>query len=299
MKIILFKIIYWPPINKLIRIVLSTCHYFRITKLKIPPSGKITITLPDNKSFLIDTNQTSFLANVICWKGAFAFEYSKIFYDLVKEMNVFVDIGANIGFYSLLAVKANNNIEVHAFEPAMGPFVYLEKNIDLNRVNNRIRKYKIALSDSIGIIDFYEYKNPKYKYLKYNLGGVSCEVNNTMSNNMEKTQVEATTLNDFANNNLQSGIDLIKIDTEGTENKILENAKAILESIRPIIICETLFNKIEGDLDLLMKKNNYLFYNFVNDKLIKVETIVRKTDNGVRDCFFVPKEKEELIIKYI
>ncbi|MBC8321726.1 MAG: FkbM family methyltransferase [Bacteroidetes bacterium] len=299
MKTIFYKIIYWHPVNKLIRVTLIIVHYLRITKLKIPPSGKISVSLPEGKRVIIETNQTSYLTNVICWKGVFAFEYSRIFYDLIREMSVFIDIGANIGFYSLLAVKASENIKVYAIEPATGPFIFLQKNIELNKENARVNSYKIALSDTISSIDFYEHKNPKYRYLNYNLGGISSEVNTTQSNNLIKTKVDSTTLDYFAKNNLKEAVDLIKIDTEGTESRILENACEILEKIRPIIICETLYNKIEFKLDFLMKNHDYLFFNYMDNRLVKVDTIIRDEDNGVRDCFFVPKEKEYLITKYL
>lgn len=222
-----------------------------------------------------------------------------IFYDLVKQMSVFIDIGANIGFYSLLAARANENIEIHAFESASGPFVFLKKNIELNKVIERVIPHRIALSDNIGKIEFYEHKNPKYGYLAYNLAGVSSEVIDAKSDNVLKTEVRSTTLDNFVKNEVTKSIDIIKIYTEGTENRILENGSDILNRIRPIIICETLFNKIETQLDSLMNSHDYLFFNYSDNKLIKVETIIRNKDNGVRDCFFVPKEKESLVTKYL
>lgn len=299
MKTTLYKIIYWHPINKLLRIILTIGHKLGITKFKIPPSGKISFSLHGGKKILMETNQTSYLTNIIYWDGIFAFEYSRIFYDLVKRMNIFIDVGANIGFYSLLALNANEKIKVYAFEPATGPFVFLKKNIELNKTKGRINLYKIALSDNIGKIDFYEHRNTKYNYLKYNLGGVSSEIINPRLDPSLRREVNSTTLNKFVENYSIKDIDLIKIDTEGTENRILENGSEILEKIRPIIICETLFCNIEVQLDSLMKRYDYLFYNYLDNKLVKVDSIIRNEDNGVRDCFFIPKEKESLLTKYL
>ncbi len=48
--------------------------------------------------------------------------------------------------------------------------------------------------------------------------------------------------------NNEEELDLIKLDTEGTEHLILKHANIILEKFKPIVICETLYNTIEPEL---------------------------------------------------
>ena len=81
-------------------------------------------------------------------------------------------------------------------------------------------------------------------------------------------------------------VDLIKLDTEGTEHLILRGAEELLHRHQPILICETLFNVIEGDLERIMKQYNYRFFNYMDGRLYETDTLIRKADNGVRDCFF-------------
>jgi FkbM family methyltransferase len=285
--------------NRIIRNILRVFNNFGLISFVIPPSGKFKVKLKNKEEVTFVTNQTSFLTSIIYWKGLYEFEYSKIFIDLIESMSLFVDVGANIGFYSVLASKLSKNIQVYAFEPASGPFKFLEKNININNLQSSITPFMVALSGKNGAIDFYEYKNPKYSYLKYNLGGVSSELNLKETANLNKTRVKSITIDDFIKEESIYEIDLIKLDTEGTEDKILKAGNILLKKIRPIIICETLFNNIEIELDGLMRKNDYLFYNSLGNKLQKVETIIRKTDNGIRDCFFVPIEKEHLVTKYL
>jgi len=94
-------------------------------------------------------------------------------------------------------------------------------------------------------------------------------------------------------------VDLIKLDTEGNEDLILTYADEVIKKFRPIIICETLFNTIEESLENIMTQYNYGFYNHTEKGLVKVSSIKREFDNGIRNCFFVPKEKEELIKDYL
>ncbi len=300
MKEIFYKLIYSSSINYIVRNLLKFLNNIGITNFKIPPSGLVRFKTPDNKSFKLYTNQTSYLTYVIYWKGLLAFEYTGIFYDLVKHCSTFMDIGSNIGYYSILARISNPKIRITAFEPASGPFNFLDKNVNVNFNDASIDTNRIALSDKAGEIKFYEYKNPKYGYITENLGGTSSEIEKSDSNLESEVTVKSDTLaNYLVSKKGYQKIDLIKIDTEGTEDKILRQSGDLLDIKRPIIICETLFNKIEDKLEDLFRKHDYLFFNHKDGRLIETETIIRKLDNGIRDCFFVPREKVSIIEKYL
>ena len=187
---------------------------------------------------------------------------------------------------------------MYAFEPASGPLHFLHENVTLNSLENKVHIYDVAISDRQGEITFFEQRNPKYKYLKYNLGGMSGEIPDKQKTKFKPYQVKTITLDQFTKNHKIDGIGLIKIDTEGTEDKILTAASKTIKRDRPIIICETLFNTIEDKMETIMKNHGYLFFNFKDGKLEQVNTIIRDKDDGVRDCFFIPPEKEAMISKY-
>ena len=69
--------------------------------------------------------------------------------------------------------------------------------------------------------------------------------------------------------------------------------------MKPIIICETLFNTIEPELESIFKLYGYDFYNHTESGLEKVTSIIREKDNGVRNCFFVHPSKYHLIEEFI
>jgi FkbM family methyltransferase len=66
--------------------------------------------------------------------------------DGFAETDVFWDIGANVGIYSLYAA-ANRGIRVLAFEPAAGNYFLLNRSIELNGVDDRVQAYCVAFSD--------------------------------------------------------------------------------------------------------------------------------------------------------
>lgn len=295
---ILYKIIYQKKINTILRSINKGLQAVLPKKMRIPPSGEITLNT-DSGKLKMSTNQTSYLTQLLFWNGYKEFEYSEIFEKLSKEVSNFLDIGSNIGYYSLLAVQSNPKIVAYAFEPALGPKYFLNTNIKLNGFEKNITSVDLALSNEIGVIDFYEVESLKYRYLKYNLAGEGNAGTKKTSRNFVKNTVNATTLSAFVASQNIDQIDLIKIDTEGTEFEILMSGHSEIKKYEPIVICETLFNTIEGELEDFFADLDYEFFNHTTLGLKKVNTLRRKTDDGVRNCFFVPKSKLEMIVPFI
>ncbi|MGY5353422.1 FkbM family methyltransferase [Wenyingzhuangia sp. IMCC45467] len=298
MKQIIYKLIYHSAINKALRNINKIFSVFLPDNIKIPPSGILTIKNKKSKKLKIRTNQTSYLTHLLFWKGYQNFEYTSIFIKLIKKLDTFYDIGSNIGYYSLLAEMENPKIKVVAFEPANGPLHYLKENIRINNFKNIIVE-DIALSEKTGNITFFEIKNKKYTYLKHNLAGESNAGSKTSGRNFVPTEVKTMTFDEYVLNTEQKCIDLVKMDTEGTEHFILKHSDYVLEKIKPIFICETLFNTIESELESIFNKYGYDFYNHSETGLKKVSTIIRNEDNGIRNCFFVHPSRLHLIEEFI
>lgn len=252
----------------------------------------------DGKTLILNTNQTSHLTKELFWDGPENFEYTPVFTELIRNVSSFYDIGANIGYFSLVAALLNPKIKVTSFEPANGPYHYLVKNVASNKLSEQIKIEKVALSDTKGEIEFNEVKNLKYGYLHYNLAGEGTTASGRTHKNFIKYIVPTTTLDEYVKQH-QRPVELMKIDTEGTEHFILNGGKQVLEQHHPIVICETLFNMIEGKLEAIMKSYGYRMFNHVPQGLQEVQTIVRKEDNGVRNCFFVHPSRLHLIEKFI
>ena len=298
MRQIIYKILYNRVINQVLRNINLALRNVLHLKFELPPSGTLNIKLANGRNFKLKTNQTNYISRLIFYGGYMNFEYTGIFVSLIQKINNFYDIGANIGYYSLIGATLNEKLNVTAFEPAAGPWFYFNENVRINQLNN-INIEKLALSHKEGEIEFYEVKNPKYKYLKYNLAGEGNAGSKTSTGKFTIINAKTTTLDRYVDENEVDNIDLIKIDTEGTEHLILENAGNVLSTMKPIIICETLFNTIEVNLEKLMDSYGYEFYNPSGDGLKKVKTNVREEDDGVRNCFFVHPDKIHLIEEFV
>lgn len=153
----------------------------------------------------------------------------------VKKGMVVLDIGANIGYYTVkMATIVGEHGRVLAFEPNPLMVEELKTNIELNKFNN-VQIFPLALSDKSGSLIFYNPQKGKEAH-------GSLRQNKTF--NYDNTrEVKAERLDDVLRNAGVDRVDFIKIDVEGAEYEVLAGAKELLLSDnKPIIIFETAEN---------------------------------------------------------
>jgi FkbM family methyltransferase len=151
----------------------------------------------------------------------------------VKMGDVFIDIGANLGGYSLMAGELG--CEVHCFEPVPELVEILKRN---EHVFGHV--LPIAVSDSKGTMDFF--------ISDENVGGSSLVESDSgweSSGYSKSTKVETNTFDQLCEEgHLPEGpIKLIKIDVEGNEQKVVDGMKSSLESGR----IEAIWCEVRGD----------------------------------------------------
>lgn len=291
MKRILYALIFFPPVNRLLRNLTRILVRVFPRMYRIPPSGRISVAVNGHR-MIMRTNPSSYLTQVVYWQGCNGFEYSALFRELIGNIQGFYDVGANLGYYTLLAGLTNRNVRVVAFEPADGPFNYLVGHVRTNGITDRVRCEKLALSERTGDITFYEYRNPQAWHTGHNLSGAGSVI---PIENAFPYRVPTMTVDDYAKNHPHDVIDLIKMDTEGNEPAILDGAHSTLQRLKPIVICEMLFGQNEAKLEAIFRNHGYLFYLHSEGGLHRAETLMRERDDGVRNVFFVHPARQHLI----
>lgn len=135
--------------------------------------------------------------------------------DYLKNGDVVIDIGANIGSLTLLsAMKVGHSGKVFAFEPHPKIYHYLKKNILINDFNH-ITTYNLALGNQIGNITF---SNKR-------LDDMNCVSPSKAENQINIPIERLDNIIDYK----VGKIALIKIDVEGYEKFALEGSKKLLE----------------------------------------------------------------------
>lgn len=102
------------------------------------------------------------LENEVFWRGSFVQERGTVLVilRLLRSARTFLDIGANTGFYTLLAKSSNPSIAVIAVEPSPASFRVLERNIALNGFE--VKALHAALTDRDGEVTLHDFPDLSY-----------------------------------------------------------------------------------------------------------------------------------------
>jgi len=166
--------------------------------------------------------------------GAYEWAETALLPNFVKRGSVAIDVGANIGYYSLLLSRlVGPKGHVYAFEPLPANFDRLKVNIEIN-VDN-VTAYNMALGDAPKVSK-YRF-NPSTNIDIPNLGGWSMVGTESDDGNIV---VESMTLDDFVRQRAIQNIQFLKIDVEGFELQVLKGARATIQRFRPTIMIEYL-----------------------------------------------------------
>ncbi|MBI2100025.1 MAG: FkbM family methyltransferase [Candidatus Vogelbacteria bacterium] len=214
----------------------------------------------------------------------------------LKPGMTFIDVGANNGWFSLFASRlVGGQGQVLAIEPSRREVAKIYKNLLLNHYPN-VRVYQLGLSDHSGeaellIAEEYHEGHNTFGRFVYQTGLKG------------KERVAVDTLDNLVKCEKIEKVNLIKIDSEGSEFLVLRGADQIIETYRPLILTE-LFDRSLRNLgnsakDILgfFKSRSYGLYTF-SPNTGRPE-IFRDYDNpSAKNIIAVPAEKDANFHRY-
>jgi FkbM family methyltransferase len=176
---------------------------------------------------------------------------------VMKENEIFVDVGANVGSYSLMVASEHRGrvIRVIAIEAHPGNYKALMRNILCNNFEEIVKPINKVVSNHKGVVSIYErshdgtrvdselYSMCNDKYL---------DTSNILHPGGKSLEVECDTLDNMLDN---YKVDVMKIDVEGAEILALEGGSKTMEKLRKIVV------EIHGDnlesVKRLLEKNGF------------------------------------------
>ena len=176
-----------------------------------------------------------------------------------KPESVIFDLGANLGYFSLLCASYSSGAKIFAFEPIPANMTILCRHLLINNVKN-VTPVNLAVSDHLGLVDFsadnqsvsYTYKQSSSYYgirhLNIKIGTTSLDTLNSQFGFPEP--------------------DIIKIDVEGAEYDVLLGAESLIKKCKPKILLSTHKVHVEGVEEkclLFLDRLNYSYIKFKND----------------------------------
>lgn len=192
---------------------------------------------------------------------------------LARSSEVFLDVGANLGWYSLSLTRQNPDLTAYAFEPIPKTYQLLVENLKLNSAQ-RVRPQALGLSDKTGELEFFYYPE----------GAVNASLANVSGrDDVEVLRCPVKTLDQFCDEQNLSAVDLIKVDVEGAELFTLRGAGKTLEKFKPAVFAEMLrkwaapFGYHPNEIIELMRKKGYHCYALGKNRLSAFDKMDEET----------------------
>ena len=201
---------------------------------------------------------TSCIERDLLLSGAFESETTNLLRDLVEPGMTVVDVGANIGYFTLQFAKAVGNYgQVWAFEPVPEYRQRIFEHLKLNALGKNVTVFPCGLSDQ---------ENEQ----EINVGEASATLHWTSSAMPPRTKVliQLKTLDRIVSEQELDHLDLIKIDIDGHEPAFLRGATEIIRKFRPVIVIEMAQHCLHvagSNVELLRKQLKDLDYVICNE----------------------------------
>jgi FkbM family methyltransferase len=204
------------------------------------------------------------IPNLIWWHGG---EHEppmpRVLGALARDARVILDVGANTGFYTLLTAACSKAV-VHAFEPYPVCRELLLANLRLNpELAARVRYHEAAVGDRTGTAKFYI----PVPLADHGLIETSCSLDRDFRAVDHEIDVRVATLDSEFPAEADAPVDLIKIDVEGMESRVVEGARDMLRRRRPWVTIEILDEKYERPLAEAFEGLDYRLVALVPDRL--------------------------------
>lgn len=145
--------------------------------------------------------------------GEFEKDYVNLIKSRLDHADLFIDIGANIGYYVCIAASKGKN--VIAFEPDTANCSLLYKNIHVNSYENLVEIHPIALADQPGLLEFYGI-------------GTGASIVNLWKSKEDPVLVPVNVLDSLLTHRLEGKRSLFLVDVEGAESFVMKGAKQCL-----------------------------------------------------------------------
>jgi FkbM family methyltransferase len=238
--------------------------------LLVPSARRVRMRVQagPGKDLLLDVNprwEHSFL------EGDYESKVQKLIERFCAPGVTFFDVGANFGYYSMLAGRFG--AQAIAFEPDTANVENFLLHASLNGFADRLRLERVAVFSHTGKLSLI----PAGGHRPHG----NAHVAGTESNGKGIRSVPCTTLDDFTVSNPAPGI--VKIDVEGAESEVFKGARRTFESVRPLVICEV------HDAD-----NEEFILAWLGEKHYGMSWL-EPTQDFPRQLFAWPSEREELV----
>lgn len=209
------------------------------------------------------TNYNSTFETSIFWIGTLADEKKSVeaWATLAKHSSLIFDVGANSGFYAICASEVNSQAHVVAFEPIQRIFSRLQENVKLN--GNKVVVENLAISDSDGETVIYDLPVEHHYHASLDITEVEHH------EGVVGVPVKVVCLDSYVREMESQNIDLLKIDVEGHEVKVIAGMSEVIERSKPSVLLEVKDSERARKIQKEFDGKGYSYYEIDEEKGLK------------------------------
>jgi FkbM family methyltransferase len=213
-------------------------------------------------------------AATVLYCGLYDYDEMNFLLRYLRAEDSFLDIGSNVGVYTLIAASKISSGAIYSFEALPKNYTRLQENLRLNQFE-QVKTYAIALSDRTGTVALNLAEGDSMPFITYRA------TDNTIT-------VPTDTLDNLLQNQPLAKLTLAKMDIEGAEILALKGAVSLLKQQRPHVwileINHTVshFGHQKQDIVDFLDKYGYNLYRYnANTNQLSPVTIEKKQGNNV------------------
>jgi FkbM family methyltransferase len=210
-----------------------------------------TITIPLTLNIKMYCYPDSRSAASVLYCGLYDYHEMNFILRFLRREDSFIDIGANVGVYTLLAASQLNASSLYSFEALPKNYNRLLQNLELNGLQ-QVRTHQLAISNSQGYVTLYVSDGDSTPSITSHQG------KNTV-------QVESNTLNNFSKTLPLDRLTLGKIDIEGAELLAFQGANLLFEKQIPVVWILEILGKDNQELVNFLHNYGYSLYQYNAD----------------------------------
>jgi FkbM family methyltransferase len=227
----------------------------------LPRVGRASARLPNGRVLRLWSRGDEWISNQVFWRGWAGHEpeTTRVFFSLAQASAATIDVGAYVGYYTLLAAHANPTGRVIALEPLPTIHARLTRHVALNGLSN-VETLMAAAAAHAGSAEFH--------HAPHELPTSSSLSREFMSgtDGLVSSTVPVVSLDDLVGERRLGRVDLVKIDTESTEPDVLGGMLGVLARDRPNVVCEVLKGRgAEERLGPILEPFGYRFFLLTAD----------------------------------
>lgn len=228
----------------------------------------------ENSFEFIPTND---IGKKLFFEGVFEFNEISVCKSLIKENDVILDVGGNIGFHSIHFAHYASKGKVYSFEPSPETFELLSRNC---KPYANIQPINIGIGKSEGVAKFHYASDHSYSGFK----------DTGKKEIINSEELPIMSLDAWTKKQELNRVDFVKIDVEGFEDQVLKGMSEVISAYKPIIFIEIspTKNQTANPHEIFNSLLNYGYDAFYiqNNRLIQTE----HHSNTHHNYFFQPSK---------